>query len=86
MSSTVPTFGLWYDLRNLAQWRQPIGSLHRDTLDQAVWAETVGFGSAWFSEHHFSDDDYCSSPLTLCAAVGAGTTMRVGTTSSSPPA
>ena len=36
---SVPTFGLWYDLRNPARWRQPIGTLYRDTLDQAVWAE-----------------------------------------------
>lgn len=80
MPSTVPTFGLWYDLRNPAQWQQPLGALYRDTLDQAVWAEQIGFGSAWFSEHHFSGDDYCSSPLTMCAALGARTTtMRVGT-------
>src|SRR4029079_2644162 len=78
--SSVPTFGLWYDLRNPARWRQPIGELYRDTLDQAVWAEQLGFGTAWFSEHHFSDDDYAASPLSLCAALGARTsTMRVGT-------
>ncbi len=76
----TPTFGLWYDLRNPEQWRQPLGALYRDSLDQAVWAESLGFGSAWFSEHHFSEDDYLASPLTLCAAVGARTsTMRVGT-------
>jgi len=80
MSSSVPTFGLWYDLRNPPQWRQPTGQLYRDTLDQAVWAEQLGFGSAWFSEHHFSDDDYLASPLTFAAALGARTTtMRVGT-------
>jgi alkanesulfonate monooxygenase SsuD/methylene tetrahydromethanopterin reductase-like flavin-dependent oxidoreductase (luciferase family) len=77
---STPTFGLWYDLRNPARWRQPLGALYRDTLDQAVWAEQLGFGSAWFSEHHFADDDYASSPLTLAAAMGARTsTMRVGT-------
>lgn len=77
---TVPTFGLWYDLRNPPQWAQPAGPLYRDTLDQAVWAESLGFRSAWFSEHHFADDDYLASPLTLAAAVGARTTeMRVGT-------
>ena len=74
-ASSVPTFGLWYDLRNTARWRQPIGKLYRDTLDQAVWAEQLGFGSAWFSEHHFSDDDYAASPLMLCAALGARYTI-----------
>lgn len=77
---SAPNFGLWYDLRNPQQWRQPAGPLYRDTLDQAVWAESLGFRSAWFSEHHFADDDYLASPLTLAAAVGARTTeMRVGT-------
>ena len=54
--------------------------MYRDSLDQAVWAEQLGFGSAWFSEHHFSDDNYLASPLTLAAALGARTsTMRIGT-------
>ncbi len=77
---SVPKFGLWYDLRNPAQWHQPLGQLYRDSVDQAVWAEQLGFGSAWFSEHHFSDDDYASSPLSVCAAVGARTSkMQIGT-------
>jgi len=77
---SVPAFGLWYDFRNPAQWRQPLGRLYRDSLDQVVWAEQLGFGSAWLSEHHFADDDYASSPLTVAAAIGARTsTMRIGT-------
>jgi len=80
MSVEAPSFGLWYDLRNPARWRQPTGPLYRDSVDQAVWAEGLGFGSAWFSEHHFADDDYLSSPLLLAGAVGTRTTrMRVGT-------
>lgn len=80
MTSTAPTFGLWYDLRNPEQWHTPVGPLYRETLDQIVWAEGLGFGSAWVSEHHFAEDNYCSSPLTVCAAIGARTTtMRVGT-------
>lgn len=80
MSSSVPTFGLWYDFRNPARWRQPLERLYRETIDQAVWAEQLGFGSAWVSEHHFADDDYVSSPLTVAAAIGARTSsMRVGT-------
>lgn len=76
----VPTFGLWYDFRNPPRWRQPAGRLYRDTLDQVVWAESLGYRSAWISEHHFTEDDYCSSPLTLAAAVLARTSrMQVGT-------
>lgn len=80
MPSAVPTFGLWYDFRNPARWRQAPSRLYRETIDQAVWAEGLGFGSAWISEHHFSEDDYASSPLTIAAAIGARTSsIRVGT-------
>jgi len=81
MSTTPsPTFGLWYDFRNPPQWHQPIGDLYRATVDQAVWAEGLEYGSAWVSEHHFSEDDYTSSPLTIAATIAAPTsTMRVGT-------
>jgi alkanesulfonate monooxygenase SsuD/methylene tetrahydromethanopterin reductase-like flavin-dependent oxidoreductase (luciferase family) len=77
---STPTFGLWYDFRNPPQWAQPTGALYRDTLDQIVWAEQLGFGSAWLSEHHFAPDDYACSPLVTAAAIGARTTtMRIGT-------
>lgn len=77
---SAPTFGLWYDFRNPPQWHQPIGQLYRDTLDQIVWSEQLGFGSAWLSEHHFAPDDYASSPLIMAAAIGARTTtLRIGT-------
>jgi alkanesulfonate monooxygenase SsuD/methylene tetrahydromethanopterin reductase-like flavin-dependent oxidoreductase (luciferase family) len=77
---STPTFGLWYDFRNPPQWAQPLGALYRDTIDQIVWAESLGFGSVWLSEHHFAPDDYASSPLIVAAAVGARTTtMRIAT-------
>ena len=80
MSTSIPNFGLYYDFRNPVQWEQPIGPLYRDTLDQIVWAESLGFGSAWISEHHFAQDSYASSPLVIAATVAARTTtMRVGT-------
>src|SRR6202158_1776837 len=76
----IPTLGLWYDFRNPAEWRSPAGELYRQSIDQAVWAEQLGFGSVWLSEHHFADDDYASSPLMMAATLGARTsTMRIGT-------
>lgn len=76
----APTFGLWYDFRNPPQWKQPIGQLYRDTLDQIVWAEQIGYRSVWLSEHHFAPDDYACSPLVTAAAIGARTTeMRITT-------
>ena len=77
MASSVPTFGLWYDFRNPARWRQAPGRLYRETIDQAVWVESLGFGSAWISEHHFSEDDYASSPLTIAAALSLMTGGRL---------
>ncbi|WP_292814188.1 LLM class flavin-dependent oxidoreductase [Microbacterium sp.] len=77
---SAPTFGLWYDFRNPQQYAQPIGPLYRETLDQIVWAEQLGFGSVWLSEHHFAPDDYASSPLIVAAAIGARTTtMQIAT-------
>jgi len=78
--ASLPTFGLWYDLRNPPQWHRELGPLYRESIDQAVWAEAVGFGSCWVSEHHFTEDNYASSPLTIAATIAARTTsMRVGT-------
>ena len=46
-----------------------------------MWAEQLGFGSVWLSEHHFADDDYASSPLMMAAVAGvrAPRRMRIGT-------
>lgn len=74
------TFGLAYDFRNPEPWRQNPETLYRQILDQVVWAEELGFRSAWITEHHFCDDGYTPSPLTIAAAIGARTRqMTVGT-------
>ena len=71
--------GLWYDLRNPVPDR-PFSRLYREVLDQVEWAESVGFGSAWLTEHHFCEDGYTPSPFTIAAAMGERTrTMRIGT-------
>lgn len=44
----------------------------RDAVEQTRLADEIGFGAAWFAEHHFSNYGLCSSPLTMiahCAAV-----------------
>src|SRR5207249_9541278 len=44
------------------------------------WAEQLGFGSVWVSEHHFVDDNYAASTLTLLAALAVATDhMWLGT-------
>jgi alkanesulfonate monooxygenase SsuD/methylene tetrahydromethanopterin reductase-like flavin-dependent oxidoreductase (luciferase family) len=73
-------FGLLYDFRNPAQWRMPDSRLYAQTLEQIVFAEQLGFESIWLSEHHFVDDGYCPSLLTVAAHVAARTTRaRIGT-------
>ncbi len=73
-------FGLWYDFRNPAQWRQPYEPFYAGVLQQIADAEQLGFDSVWLTEHHFCDDGYTPSPLVLAGAIGARTQkMRIGT-------
>ena len=46
---------------------------HRETLDLARLAETLGFDSAWVSEHHGAGDGYFPSLLTVLGAMAAVT-------------
>src|SRR5438132_12046876 len=66
-------FGLWYDFRNPAQWRQPADRLYREILDQIAWGEDNGFDDVWLSEHHFIEDGYLPSILPAAAAIAART-------------
>lgn len=73
-------FGLWYDFRNPPQWHRPFSTLYREVLDQISWAESLGIGSVWLTEHHFVEDGYTPSPFALAAAIGERTsTLRIGT-------
>ena len=54
--------------------------LYRNSLDHVKFAEEMNFNSVWLSEHHFLEDGYCSSPLTMAAAMAAVTErVRIGT-------
>jgi probable F420-dependent oxidoreductase len=53
---------------------------YQETLDLVRLAESVGFDSAWVSEHHGSSDGYLPSLLPMLAAFAASTErMRLGT-------
>lgn len=52
----------------------------RDAVEQTRLADELGFGAAWYAEHHFSNYGMCSSPLTMIAHCAAATRrIRLGT-------
>ena len=73
-------FGLWYSLRNPAQWQRPYAEIYAETLKQIAWAETIGYDDVWLTEHHFCEDGHAPSILPIAAAVAATTKrLRIGT-------
>ncbi|MFQ5700105.1 MAG: LLM class flavin-dependent oxidoreductase [Myxococcota bacterium] len=53
---------------------------YRNTLEQAVFGEKMGFHAFWTVEHHFLEEfSHCSNPEVLYGAVAARTErMRIG--------
>src|SRR6201987_3347984 len=66
-------FGLWYDFRNPAQWRQPTDRLYGEIFDQIAWGENNGFDDVWLSYHHFIEERDLPSILPVAAAIAART-------------
>ncbi len=66
-------FALRYDLRNPPQWRRPFDQHYAHFLNQVAWADEHGFSRVTLSEHHFSEDGYIPSLMTVAAAVAART-------------
>src|SRR5437660_1482185 len=53
---------------------------YRETIDLVRLAETLGFDSAWVSEHHGAGDGYAPSLLPMLAAFAAATDrIQLGT-------
>src|SRR3989442_5071761 len=53
---------------------------YREVLDLVRLAETLGFDSAWVSEHHGASDGYMASLLPTLAAFAAATErIKLGT-------
>jgi len=74
------TFGVYYDFRCLDAEPAALTRRWQGIVEQARWAEQLGFGSVWVSEHHFVDDNYASSTLPLLAGLAVATDhMWLGT-------
>ena len=53
---------------------------YRDTRDQIVRGEALGWDDVWLSEHHFIEDGYTPSMLPIAAAIAARTSrIHIGT-------
>src|SRR5947207_12771507 len=53
---------------------------YKETLEQAILGDEMGFHSFWTVEHHFLDEySHCSNPEVLYGAVAARTeNIRIG--------
>jgi alkanesulfonate monooxygenase SsuD/methylene tetrahydromethanopterin reductase-like flavin-dependent oxidoreductase (luciferase family) len=72
-------FGLTTDFRNPPGSGKSSAMAYAEIIELFIWAETLGFGGAYIFEHHFTDDDYISSPMVAATAMAARTKhMRVG--------
>jgi alkanesulfonate monooxygenase SsuD/methylene tetrahydromethanopterin reductase-like flavin-dependent oxidoreductase (luciferase family) len=66
----------------LTPWRYDAASPANDLAEQAARAESLGFGSFWLPESHFTGSGSNPAPLLLLAAVAARTrAIRLATTS-----
>lgn len=54
--------------------------VYEEDIRLAQIAEESGFDSVWTSEHHFFNDGYSPSPLSICAALATATSeVQIGT-------
>ncbi len=79
MSTDALNLGVMFSFRNPAAWRRPFADVYADELQLIQEAEELGFDTIWLTEHHFADDGYSPSVVTIAAAVAAITTrVRIG--------
>jgi alkanesulfonate monooxygenase SsuD/methylene tetrahydromethanopterin reductase-like flavin-dependent oxidoreductase (luciferase family) len=72
--------GVFFDLRNPAEWHRRDARVYGFALEMCEEAERVGVHSVWFTEHHLFDDGYLTQPLVFAAAAAARTKrVRIGT-------
>lgn len=74
----VPDFGIFILMQQRSYQRSSHEILHQ-AVEQTRVADQLGFGAAWFAEHHFNNYGLCSSPLTMVAHCAAATKqIRLG--------
>ena len=73
-------FGLLLAFRSPKQWSRPFNEIYAEHIEQAVYAEGLGYDTIWTTEHHFAEDGWAPSLLPSLSAIAARTsTVRLGT-------
>jgi alkanesulfonate monooxygenase SsuD/methylene tetrahydromethanopterin reductase-like flavin-dependent oxidoreductase (luciferase family) len=73
-------FDVMEDFRNPPSSGLSFPELYSQLLDQVVLSEQLGFDDVWLAEHHFTEDGYNPSQLTVASAIAARTSrIRIGT-------
>jgi alkanesulfonate monooxygenase SsuD/methylene tetrahydromethanopterin reductase-like flavin-dependent oxidoreductase (luciferase family) len=72
--------GIILAIRTLPARPAPLQQVYRDFVDDAVYAEQLGFDFAWTTEHHFAPDAWSPSQLPILANIAGRTSrLRLGT-------
>lgn len=74
----APDFGIFILMQQRSAQKSSFEILH-EAVEQTRVADELGFGAAWYAEHHFNNYGLCSSPLTMVAHCAAATKrIRLG--------
>jgi len=72
-------FGI-FNLMGARDPRTPTAQIFGEVAEQVKLADELGYSTAWFAEHHFSNYCMCASPLMMVAHSAASTrNIRLGT-------
>jgi len=72
-------FGI-FNLMGARDPRTPTAQVFGEVAEQVALADRLGYDTAWFAEHHFSNYCMCASPLMMVAHCAASTrNIRLGT-------
>jgi alkanesulfonate monooxygenase SsuD/methylene tetrahydromethanopterin reductase-like flavin-dependent oxidoreductase (luciferase family) len=75
----IVEFGI-FNLMGARDPRKPTSEVFSEVAEQVALADRLGYSTAWFAEHHFSNYCMCASPLMMVAHCAASTrNIRLGT-------